>query len=457
MPGSGGKTPITPLDAWIRGRLGSEGTPEGKGNASLRERIVAHQLGMLRETVGWAKSRSAFYRSRLTEEMEEGLETLEDIRKLPFTTAADIERNHLDFLCVSQSEVERIVTLQTSATTGPAKRICFTREDQELTVDFFCHGMSTLAEAGDRVLILLPGGRPGGVSDLLVAGLERLGAVGIPHGLVNDPEETLQIMGLERVSVIAGAPVQVLSLARHGGGRAAPRAILLSADYVPDAIARELRRIWGADVYNHYGMTETGFGGGVECAAHFGCHMRELDLYFEIVDPWTGEPVRDGEAGEIVFTTLNRRGMPLIRYRTGDLSRFLDAPCPCGTVLRSMERVRGRIGNRATLGTGAVLAMADLDEALFPVAGLIDFNVVVEDGRRGALLRIEVRMMDAGGDDALREVRDMLEGLPAIGAARASGALEALLVSARRDDGPHLGGAAKRVIVDRRRSMGGPS
>ena len=82
-------------------------------------------------------------------------------------------------------------------------------------------------------------------------------------------------------------------------------------------MVKTLRTVWGGDVYNHYGTTEMGLGGGVECAAHRGYHLREADLYFEIVDPLTGEHVEDGEFGEVVFTTLTREGMPLIRYRMG--------------------------------------------------------------------------------------------------------------------------------------------
>ena len=85
-----------------------------------------------------------------------------------------------------------------------------------------------------------------------------------------------------------------------------------------------------------------GLGAAVDCRALAGYHIREADLFFEIIDPDNGSPLPDGETGEVFFSTLTRKGMPLVRYRTGDLSRFLPEPCPCGTILKRLEWVRGR-------------------------------------------------------------------------------------------------------------------
>ncbi len=346
---------ITPLENWILRKVGET------GKTLTREAIEAHQLLKLRETIAWGRQNSPFYSRHLANFEATGLSCLKDLERLPFTTAEDIRNDPLQFLCVSQSEIKRVVTLPTSGTTGDPKRIYFTEDDQELTIDFFCDGMSTLAGLGDRVLILLPGERPGSVGDLLLKGLFRLGAIGIPHGLVKDVDATLDIMERERVDTLVGIPVQILALARLGGGRAAPRNILLSTDYAPKAVTEALQDLWGCEVFTHYGMTEMGFGGAVECQAHFGYHMREGDLLFEIIDPVTGRPVQEGERGEVVFTTLTRRGMPLIRYRTGDTSRFIPEKCPCGTVLKTMEQIKGRIEGNVRLGASHTLTMASLE------------------------------------------------------------------------------------------------
>ena len=100
------------------------------------------------------------------------------------------------------------------------------------------------------------------------------------------------------------------------------------------SVRRRLEGALGCRVYDHYGSTEMGYGGALACGQGPGLHLREADLYFEVVDPATGRPLPEGAFGELVFTTLTRRGMPLVRYRTGDLTRFLPGACPCGCPLR---------------------------------------------------------------------------------------------------------------------------
>ena len=96
-------------------------------------------------------------------------------------------------------------------------------------------------------------------------------------------------------------------------------------------------------VLDHYGLTETGYGGGVECTAHSGYHMRELDLLVEILDIGTGRPLPFLHEGEVTITTLTREGMPLIRYRTGDVAHMLPGPCPCGSPMPRLSAIRGRL------------------------------------------------------------------------------------------------------------------
>jgi phenylacetate-CoA ligase len=398
------RLPITPLEPWITSKLGR------RAESLTRVALEAYQFQKLRETLHLARERSRFYRERLAA-APCTLNCPADLARFPFTTPQDIRENALRFVCVSQDEIQRVVTLDSSGTTGPAKRLYFTRDDQELTIDFFHVGMSTLAASGDRVLILLPCERPGSVGDLLVIALGRLGAEGIRHGPVQDVAETLSMMAQAHVNCLVGTPVQALRLARSRPGLSL-KSVLLTTDYVSAAIVRAVERAWGCQVYNHYGMTEMGLGGGVECQAHRGYHLREADLYVEIVNPATGQPVADGETGEIVFTTLTRRGMPLIRYRTGDLSRFVPGQCPCGTLLKTLERVRVRASGYVAVG--GYVCMADLDEALFPLEGVLDFAAAIT--RRGGKdsLRLEVETAGSASAGMVAAINRALDSIPAI-------------------------------------------
>ena len=336
--------------------------------ALSREAVEAYQLKKLQDTLNWCFERSPFYREQLLG-YPRNMRSLEEWQAYPLTTAGDVRKRPFSFVCVSQSDVERVVTLETSGTSGPPKRLYFTAEDQELTRDYFHHGMSTFTTAGDRVLILLHCARLGSVGDLLDQALTRLRAEGIRHGLVTDVAETLRVLRQEEATVVVGVPVQVLSLVRSTAAQQMtwPRleSVLLTVDHVPEAVAQAVESTWCCTVFNHYGMTEMGLGGGLECEARRGYHLREADLFYEIIDPLTGEMVPDGQFGEIVFTTLTRRAMPLIRYRTGDVSRFLSGTCACGTVLRHLEKVRYRWNGRVPLAPDLFLTIADLDDALF--------------------------------------------------------------------------------------------
>ena len=149
--------------------------------------------------------------------------------------------------------------------------------------------MSTLVRPGQRVVVLLPGERPDSVGDLLARGLRRMDVHALVYGPVTDPLHAAEAVASFGAHCLVGIPTQVLALARSRTGAAIGKgsieSILLSTDYVPRAIAETLEEVWGCRVFNHYGMTEMGLGGGVECEARAGYHLREADLYFEVVDP----------------------------------------------------------------------------------------------------------------------------------------------------------------------------
>ncbi|MBI5565536.1 MAG: phenylacetate--CoA ligase family protein [Chloroflexi bacterium] len=415
---------LTPLEPWIDRKI---------DQADLE----TYQLRKLNETLRLARDRSRFYRLPSID-LPIDLGRLSDLSRWPFTTADEIRATPLAFVTVSQDEIQRVVTLDSSGTSGLPKRLYFTREDQALTIDFFHFGMSTFTAPGDRVLILLPGETPGSVGDLLATGLQRLGAVPIKHGPVRDAAATLAVMRREKIDVMVGVPTHTLALAlaRHPARPALKlKSVLLSTDHVSNAIRHAIEAAFNCTVYNHYGMTEMGLGGGVECEARRGYHLREADLLFEIIDPASGERVPDGEYGEVVFTTLTRRGMPLIRYRTGDVSRFLTGQCACGTRLKTMERITHRLDGRCPVGD-SYLTMADLDEAIFPIAGVLNFAAtLLRDNGRDSL-HLDVRV----ADDA--PVASIIQAIPRAIPFRQYLDVRVSIVNSLR------AGTAKRSIID---------
>ena len=365
----------TPLENWI---MEKSGIPERK-----RELLENYQLERIRETVRYAKNHSRFYREHLKNIPADAITSPADLQRVPFTFPQQVSDRPPDFLCVPQSQIKRIVTLKSSGTSGAEKRIYFSEEDLGLTTDFFAYGMSCLADRTDRVMVLLPGNSCGSIGDLLKKALSEAGIGCLVHGVMTDTEETAASIVKNRITCLVGIPIQVLRLSRaESGAFQRIRKVLLSTDYVPEVLIDELTARYGCRVFTHYGMTEMGYGGGVECEALNGYHMREADLYFEIVDPVTGRPVPDGQWGEAVFTTLNRQAMPLIRYRTGDIAAFSSAPCACGTFLKTMKRVRGRLGNRIRIGEDEYLYLSELDEAVLSFREVLDYKACLSaDGR----------------------------------------------------------------------------
>ncbi|MEA4989293.1 Phenylacetate-coenzyme A ligase [bioreactor metagenome] len=343
-----------PLDLWLARQCGARSSGELPG------RLAIAQTALLRSTLRQAV-RGAFYAARLRE-CKLDITSVGDLERLPFTTAEDL-RNWGDFLCVSQGDVQRMVTLHTSGTTGQPKRLAFTDADLARTRDFFAVGMSQLVGAGQRLAVLLPGAeRPDGVADLL---RQALGAAGVDvlapppevHATPSpdadpcaEPGKALaQWLEQAKPHCLVAAPAQLALLLKHFPHRGPQglAGILTSAEPLDDALGLALRRAWQCEILDHYGLTETAYGCAVECPAHQGFHVRELDVLIEIVDISGCKILAPGEEGEVVITTLQRQAMPLVRYRTGDVACLLPAPCACGSPLRRLGPVRGRIERKS--------------------------------------------------------------------------------------------------------------
>lgn len=335
-----------PITSWLRAQT-------GLGDRLTPENLASWQKKQARAIREYAGSHCRFY------EKERG-----------FTTPADLREDPEAFLCVPPKEIARIITLRTSGSQGKPKRIFFTAEDLEATADFFGPGMALLVEPGQQVTVFMEGAGEYTIGGLLKKALRKRQVACLVHGLIRDWKEAEK--DAYGADCLVGVPGQMLKLCRLRPDLR-PKTVLLSGDYVPESVCREIRSVWKAEVFQHWGMTETGYGGAVECNAHTGGHIRHGDLLLEVIRPDTGEPALPGEFGELVLTTLARRGMPLIRYRTGDMARLLWDPCGCGDALPRLDKVAGRRENWIVLPGGGGISIHLLDEVLFACPGVKDF------------------------------------------------------------------------------------
>lgn len=355
----------TELDKWIKD---TEALPE-----LSREGLEAVQLKRLNETLERVAARGGVYAGYPRQ-----LGSLEELQTLPFTTAEQLSRRSSGFLLTSQREVERVISGATSGTTGAGKRVFYTREDMEDTVGFFAAGISEMLPAGERCLIAFPFTGPFGLGDLIARAVEKLGAEPVKAGYGVSWGQLCTLVRDTRPRCYIGFPAALLGLGRmYGPGFPIERA-LVSADACPEGLMEEIEKLTGSKPFPHYGSRECGLGGAVTCQAHEGMHLRENHIIAEIVDG-EGRPLPPGEYGELVISTVGLRAMPLLRYRTGDYTRFLP-PCPCGGVTRRIDRVSRKV-------EGA--DMEKLDEALFRIPGLVDCRAEFD----GAL-RIGARVLE---------------------------------------------------------------
>jgi len=435
---------LTPLHDWIGNKIGHSAT------GFSREHVEQYQLEKLQEVLNYALAHSPFYKSHF-KNSRKTIRSLADISLLPFTSAVDLQQHPNQFVCVPQNDIQRIVTLPTSGTSGTSKRIFFTREDLELTIDFFMVGMSTLAKAANKVIIFLPGQRPDSVGDLLKKGLEKLGCSAMVYGPVDDEEKILELILEMNVNILVGAPVHLYRLARiQEKEKILPenqiQKVLTSTDTLAPVLRDNIESSLHCEVFDHYGMTETGLGGGVECESHHGFHLREADLFYEIVDPRDGHALPDGEPGEVVVTTLTRAGMPLIRYRTGDEGLMIPETCACGSFIRRLGNRIVRISDGIQLDWG-IITQLDLDGAIFRNKEVVDYSVFFEKNNGRQKLRFEIRSLNAELNILEQELIKSLKHIPALGNEMENGriVLEFAAMKKRSQETPNA--LVKRKII----------
>lgn len=332
------------LESWVHSLIKSEIEKNSKLRESIdkkdlseieKEDVRKYKEYKLRRLVDYLYENSKFYRNQFQEVgvKPEEIKNLSDLEKIPLTDPSQMAENPYPFLCVPRNQILRGFT--TSGTSGLEKRVLFTRDDLVRIVESIGAGLKLVGMSeGDTLHIMYPtiaGWDPG---YMLGKACEMLGF----SYVVEDTEDMdRQIKEIEEnnSTFIIGLTSFLDKLTEEAGeshdlGGFGIKAIISSSEPLSETVRGKIEDAWGCKVLDQYGLTELGLAVAIECSFQNGLHVNDGDFIVEVVEPETGQRLGSGERGELVFTTLNRMGMPLLRYRTGDMSRLIEEPCECG-------------------------------------------------------------------------------------------------------------------------------
>ncbi len=351
------------------------------------QEIRRWQLTQAAQAIDRAKENSCFFRRHLSECSGQTVLQAGSLESLPLMDGVLLAEHGTALLCVPLEETARVRTIPTSGSTGRAKRIWFTEAELDRTVSFFARGMAEIAVGSGETAILMSDSRPYSIASLLREGLAQIGKraviLGRPQG-----QRDLDLVP-KGCACLIGLPTDVYYLAQKRP-ELRPESVLLSADYIPPILRERITAVWDCPVFCHYGMTETGYGLAVQCRHLQGQHLRWQDYLVEILNPGTHQSLPDGQAGEIVLTSLfPQKAMPLIRYCTGDIGSLLREGCPCG---RSGPRLGPILGRKQQLREQGNIHQ--LDDLLFSLPEVLGYYTIRE--RDGLLLCIEGRIPSWG-------------------------------------------------------------
>ena len=313
---------------------------------------------------------------------------------IPFCDPTELAVNPDPFVCVRPEQITDMIL--TSGTTGQAKKIYFTTGDLHRQARMIGGHLRRLPGAS-RVFVILSVGLQPAASPALIArrGVEMAGMFGLISTAGATIRMVTDLIREYHIDTLISSPTRMHQITLESEVELRTlgvRYLLLSSEPWTEKLRTFLEEAWGAKALDVYAANESACGMASECAYRNGLHVAEIDFWIEIVNPETGEPLEDGEEGEIVFTTLSRRGMPLVRYRIGDLACLLPVTgrCACGMALRKLSRISGRADNMVILGDGFNVYPDEFDEAILGIPGVTDYQLVLEkDGYRD-VLRLDV-------------------------------------------------------------------
>lgn len=325
----------------------------------------------------------------------DSIQTLDDLEKIPFTTKDDLRRSYPDgMVAVPKDDIVRLHA--SSGTTGKSTVIFYTQEDIDSWADIVARGMySAGVKCCDVFQNMMGYGLfTGGLG--LHYGAEKIGCLVIPSATGNSRKQ-IELMEDFNSTVIHITPSYALHLKEvieeEGiDPKDLPiKKAILGAEPYTEATRDKIESQYGIDVYNGYGLSEmNGPGVAFECSEKQGMHIWEDFYIAEIIDPDSGKRLPDGEYGELVLTHINRKAMPILRYRTRDLTRLIDTPCPCGRTHRKIERIKGRTDDMLIV-SGVNVFPSQIESVLMGIPEVGNNYQIVLD-RESNLDRLHVRV-----------------------------------------------------------------
>jgi len=380
-----------------------------------KEKLRELQLTRLKNTIEKVAAKSPFYRSIFKKEgINAGdIKSLEDIRKLPFTTREDL-REHFPFgFCTLP--ISRIVRVHTSTgTTGKPKAIFFSKKDINEAAKLIARCMRmTGARPGDIFQNMMSYGLfTGGL--IFHYGAEKLGVLVIPASAGNT-EKQIELMRDFKTTIIHITPSYALYLADVlDEKRVDPkkdlnlRIIYTGAEPFSEKMREKIEGIYGADAFNSYGLSEmNGPGVGFECQKKDGMHIWEDNFILEVIDPATGEPLPPGKEGELVLTSINREAMPIIRYRTGDITLIYPDRCPCGRAHRKISPIKGRVDDMFII-RGVNVFPSEVERVIMNMPEVArNYQIVLERERSLDIMRVKVEIKKRFFDGSLEHLKEL--------------------------------------------------
>lgn len=363
-----------------------------------RDEMTALQTERLVKSVAYAYERVPLYKERFDEIglKPDDIKELSDITKLPFTVKTDLRDNYpYGLLAVPMSDIVRVHA--SSGTSGKPTVVAYTKDDLDMWSD--CMARLIVAAGGNKddvVQISFGYGLFTGALGLH-QGFEKIGAAVVPASSGNTERQVMLLKDLGVTALVATPSyglyiAEVMDKLGISKDEMKLRIGLFGSEASSPEMHAELQERLGLIPTDNYGLSEI-IGPGVsgECLSKCGMHINEDHFYPEIIDPNTLKPVADGEWGELVLTTLTKQGMPMIRYRTKDITRLMRERCECGRMLVRMDKIQGRSDDMLKI-RGVNVFPSQIEGVLLNIPELGGGNYEITVTRDGHMDKLEIRV-----------------------------------------------------------------